>query len=110
MREGRTCWQQKILPLCFQEVSAIEQINNLLITANGTNSLNSNDFNLCLKAFYFLSDDGSIEVKEGVLSNHNCENLKQSINKVQINLLVSNFSLFVYNTAGNYLYCTSNRK
>ncbi|XP_028399982.1 uncharacterized protein LOC114523303 [Dendronephthya gigantea] len=34
------------------------------------------------------SGDGNIEVKEGVLSHHNCENVKPSAKKVQLNLLV----------------------
>ena len=43
----------------------------------------------------FLSDEGSIKVKEGNLSGHNCVNLQQNIKKFRLNLHVSDFNQLV---------------
>ena len=44
---------------------------------------------------FFLSDEGSIDVKEGNLSGHNCVNLQQNIKKIRLNLHVSDFNQLV---------------
>ena len=45
--------------------------------------------------YFFLSDEGSIEVKEGNLSGHNCVNLQQNIKTIRLNLHVSDFNQLV---------------
>lgn len=43
-------------------------------------------------ALFFLSDNGSVEVNEGSLSDHNCVTIQQSAKKIPLNLRVSDFS------------------